>query len=548
MKYIQWGLLFCCCDVLLASNIDKSIDLVNDFNREGEASSLTNAQECALSLCGSPENQKKYYITDENFDKLVAPEDIKKFSQIEHKIEDIIDQLIGEARSVIEALKKFTTGEGDNFRDWSRFRDWSGDEYNRMAQYVYTPYMVIKVSSNPINLAANPPADADEDFLKGLNSFATNSQMILQEDGDVFFRWNCDYVCAMGIQSYWSKERIKRMVEGAEAELNKPSFASFSMASCKSHFGMLSEKDTREKIALRMVHNAKARILERVNKSFSSRTYQFFKKHLNERVKFAWDHRSFGQSPEFQDFLDSINKRHGGLSENLTIFYKEDFYTLAWFMVGLLWRGETETARTSIDLCPDIFTSKLLFTDSFYSNRFGFLGPLVPDAFAIEKIRVSPASLVDPEHGEAIVAHEIAHTLSHAFKLGKLSGKSKRKYLGLRKCATSAYLNKSNRIFHPFRYRGDGTYTEEDVADIIVWSSYPKGGKVNYCSALNTDKSFSNYTGLSMFNPEPEPTHSSIFLRVIMEAVYKDIPLPSSCKKFLHAHRDFYKVKKCSVE
>ena len=553
MKYIQWGLLFCCCDVLLASNIDKSIDLVNEFNREkgvdcptaecsqnaGMASSLTNAQECALSLCGSPENQKKYYITDENFDKLVSPDAINKYSQIEHKIKDIVDNDIRNIRAFLEALKKFTNGEGDNFRDWSR------DDYKTIAPLAYTPYMAIEISSNSVKLVAQPPTDADEDFLKGLKSYVTNASIKWEGDDTGIL---CGGLCAKGVQSYLRVGRVKRMAEELEAEINKPSFARLSMASCKSLFGLLSEKNTRVKISLRMVRNAKARVLDRVNKSFSSRTYQSFKKHLNAQVGFAWE-RSFRESPDFRDFFDSINKIHGEMPEKTAKYDKQNFHALAGRMISIFFDGET--VRSTSGLCPDMFTmkTKLPFTDEFFFYRVGFLGSLIPDAFAIEKIRVSPGSLADPERGEEIVAHEIAHAFSHAFKLRKLSRKSKRKYLGLRKCATSAYLNKSNqKIFHPLRHRGDGIYTEEDVADIIAWSSYPKGGSLSMCSALGTDKNFSNYTGLSMFNLSPEPMHSSRFLRVIMEAVYKDIPLPSSCKKFLHAHSNFYKVKKCSVE
>ena len=582
--------------------IHRTIDSFNQFSQNSgpNPSSLRcgqdidHAQQCAIFLCGPAREQKRFAITDDNFDRLVSPKALEKFASIEPKIKDYVKHQRKRAQKLIGALKQK-----------SDFRRWRDNHYNDLAPHIYGPYVSIKLHIDPKSQARSlkarfsPPPDAGPAFLKGMVSFADRKRDWMQQDlyhsiqsGYLDIEearervkrewlklgkeWKDDFntdnrsllvmlalriralkspmrtplcptpECQKGVQTFFVGERFKKMLEQLESKINHPDYEKHILSSCKSSIGLYSEKRYNGDSVKRMIARAGNNVLEKVvQKHFSAPSHQYFKEYLDRGIQFTLRGNE-EQSEKLNLVYNTIDRQHKKLSAASPELKESDLPSLIATMMKKYREGKNLNPYLT-NPCGTFH--KLPKTDRFFAPRAGFSGWWeFADPFERDRIDVSPMSCAFPHHGEATMAHEFAHALSYASMRGKLSDSSQQRYLRLRECATSAHKNKKPFLEIALKHPRDGQYTEEDVADIIGWSTYSDSLEIGNCYGLKTNPNFSKYISLNIRDHFILDTHSSDFLRVIMEAVYKNIPLPSSCQKVLDDHKHIYEVKKCTLD
>ncbi|MDE0518942.1 MAG: hypothetical protein OXH36_05240 [Bdellovibrionales bacterium] len=192
---------------------------------------------------------------------------------------------------------------------------------------------------------------------------------------------------------------------------------------------------------------------------------------------------------------------------------------------------------------------------------------VVSDSFSPEEnmIAVSHFSCHFHDHGKQIVAHELAHALSHWFsknkqKLNKPNKPSKisyRQYMKLRRCANRRYNTKDktkmNRPFRLDHIKNETYRTEEDMADLIAYQVFQKEPILFQCSGLLSSKEGSKYAKLHILPPPPPKevqvmppdTHSPPLLRVITEALHKRKPLSTACQQVVNLYNDRINFEPC---
>ncbi|MDE0119621.1 MAG: hypothetical protein OXM55_06410 [Bdellovibrionales bacterium] len=188
------------------------------------------------------------------------------------------------------------------------------------------------------------------------------------------------------------------------------------------------------------------------------------------------------------------------------------------------------------------------------------------DSFSPEgnMVAVSHFSCHFHDHGKQILAHELAHALSHWFstnkkkfnKPNKPSKISYRQYMKLRRCANRRYKTKNKaKIKNPFRsirHRNDKFRTEEDMADLIAYQVFHENPTLFQCSSLSSSTDGSKYAQLHIL-PPPHPkgvqvmpdTHSPPLLRAITEAIHKRKPLSTACQQVVNLYNDKINFEPC---
>lgn len=162
------------------------------------------------------------------------------------------------------------------------------------------------------------------------------------------------------------------------------------------------------------------------------------------------------------------------------------------------------------------------------------------------KIAISMFSDLHLAHGKAITAHEMGHALSYfAGKSGKFSKLSQNKFKEIRQCISETHqydTNKARWTHHSTL--SEHQYVEEDMADSIAFAAY-NDKQLHECAFLDKEHFDNGYFGLSLKNRYASDPHSSSFLRVLREAVNKNIEMPRSCQKLIDRAKNEFRFKKC---
>ncbi|MCK5882395.1 MAG: hypothetical protein KAG61_01805 [Bacteriovoracaceae bacterium] len=137
--------------------------------------------------------------------------------------------------------------------------------------------------------------------------------------------------------------------------------------------------------------------------------------------------------------------------------------------------------------------------------------------------------------GKSITAHEIGHSLSYFAGDNHLSISSNRSYNKIRKCVVNG---------HKYEVPFDEFYAEEDMADIISYLSV-NDGEVSSCVLLQASDDRQNYKNLTLKNVYQFDPHSASLLRVLREAIYKNIPLGLACSQLVQSNKGDFRFKKC---
>ncbi len=162
-----------------------------------------------------------------------------------------------------------------------------------------------------------------------------------------------------------------------------------------------------------------------------------------------------------------------------------------------------------------------------------------------DQVYVSDFSCNHETIGKHAVAHEIGHAMNLFFAKNKLSESSAKKYKGMRQCVKGNYLNPiTDQAFaSPFVQEGDSVYTEEDMADLFAYHTYPDPKENFACSFLKPRIKDKGYLDLDIILDEGD-THSTPFARAIIEANNKGA-LPLSCQKALKEDNPILSLNGC---
>ena len=98
---------------------------------------------------------------------------------------------------------------------------------------------------------------------------------------------------------------------------------------------------------------------------------------------------------------------------------------------------------------------------------------------------------------------------------------------------------------HAIVHKGDTSFSEEDTADFLATLSTPHDKKIYICALLKTSPLNNSYSNLEFI--KQGSNHSSPFSRVIFEAINRDIPLPTTCKKLIEQERPAMRFEKCEL-
>ena len=231
-------------------------------------------------------------------------------------------------------------------------------------------------------------------------------------------------------------------------------------------------------------------------------------------------------------------------------------------------RPEQEFTQHMLQHIKDHFVatqsdSKISFSEFITRNKDTgkpiclFSAAFVSDSFApyTSTVNISPFSCTFHEHGKQTLAHEMGHAMSYWFNRFKPhdqtaypSGTSYKAYMKLRECANRRRTinnapnpNKNG----PFYHNDDKWRTEEDMADLIAYKVFQDNPTPYDCSLLNTSDDGLTYQALKvLYSSSDIDTHSTDFLRVIMEAIHTRKKLSPACRQII----DIYSKKGINFE
>lgn len=188
--------------------------------------------------------------------------------------------------------------------------------------------------------------------------------------------------------------------------------------------------------------------------------------------------------------------------------------------------------QNGFDLVSDL---ALLQSNQSYLCQTKSFFPADAFNFGTGRILVSPFALAN-DHDDAIT-HEMGHWLSLQLKEKRLSRKSHRKLLAVRKCVSGFYPpEKKTGFFHLFRQKGDGQRTEEDFADWFV-SQAGFGGSGLYCDLKKLTLSLVGQNRQSSsYLPEEGGIHSSLLFRELHLRLNRGEAIPSVCTELMGAY------------
>jgi hypothetical protein len=348
-------------------------------------------------------------------------------------------------------------------------------------------------------------------------------------------------------KNYLTKKNILNKIKNFRAQINDPILLKHAKNTCRASFiaHELSKSDREKTIVL----------IEKVKKQMEANVFNKFSKHsqgilvdyinnkivvnnMNIREGLMSGYSSDSNNEQDEKRMDDFLKREPmAVESNQEYFYKklisspevEDSF-------------EYDSSDYSCDaktvLVWDAYASLEELTAVIDTETLKQIGNK-------DQIFVSSFSCQHDLRGQAIVAHELGHAISHIFNTIKLSESSTEFYKNFRKCATNNHKNLPENFINPSS--GESAYTEEDTADLIAYMAYPNPKDLFSCTLLSTSLDGKLYDDLSLIQDEKKSIdiHSTSLLRVVQEAINKNIDLPYSCLKAIEPLKNKLGLKKC---
>lgn len=359
------------------------------------------------------------------------------------------------------------------------------------------------------------------------------------------------FECQEAIKEYLKKVNFKNMVlELKIKNKEEDKIINENTSYCKSHFLENFLKDYDAENIRKLLPAIKSSFLLNVTKNYSAHSKQAFKNYLEKNLEFI----TRKMKSDSSRFINKVNKGYEEFQDEIKspIDYK-NYSTKN--KLSILFDYMSQENDREVDpmaklrLCHGGFSA--VAWDGFVSGTkaqatlneyFGYSIDPNKDA-----ILTSMYSCFHPGYGKGIIAHELGHALSHAFSNNKLSAPSYTDYLKLRKCVNKMQIDDyKTKSINEKSHKGDFLKTEEDTADLISYLTFPSKNSLYSCGLLNTSHDGTSYDELDLdFEGIENDTHSASIVRLLREAKYKGVALPSSCQKLIEQNKDKFRFETC---
>lgn len=359
--------------------------------------------------------------------------------------------------------------------------------------------------------------------------------------------------CKEIYQDFFKAKNVPQFVKGIKNDLNDPKAFTRATNKCKAQLvAKLNVRSDQEK-AEKILKNIRGQVEKNILPKFSSTAQKEIKGYLNNiKVETFHINSLLEQNPiesferEAKHFFGKTNE---GLRENDKLFAEGEEDSL--FKLMKLGQDSSSYDTFSTMGSPCITPHAKNAWDSYVSgDAIKYIPPeLIP---YVEKdfgdkghIYISDFSVKNESSGKLIVAHELGHAISNVVKTGDMGLFGASSYKKMRECVTKNYVHFESFEVGPRAQKGDGLQTEEDLADLIMAMTYPDEKVFATCALIEPSKDRKSYTA-SGAETDFGDSHSTPFIRLMMEAINKNMPLPSSCQSAMVPMKDVYKFKKCA--
>lgn len=338
-----------------------------------------------------------------------------------------------------------------------------------------------------------------------------------------------EVACRQGVQEGLESANFQEMI-GELEEKNSKDVIAREMANCKSEFASMSIKDYDTESFRALIPEVKQNLIKNVFGKYSTESSKAFEKYLDDELNFSLK----PQPSDVENFITKVKE---------AAIEKNNFSELgALDLVRKLQRyisfGEINPFA-ELSLCKNSLSYAVW--DAYSAQEYD-LGSYAhaPDVDTDkDNIFISQFSCTHQSHGKGILAHELGHALSWRFSKNKLSSESYGEYKKLRTCAANLYKNAS-RLNGPasIRHENDTFTTEEDMADLISFMTYPTKSPLFACAFLGASMDGKSYADAELKNRYEFSFHSSPLLRALQEAIHKRVQLPQSCKEVVEKNKN----------
>lgn len=531
------------------------INALIDLNDKVKVNTSALYNKCAVDLCGLPGRSPSVFVSDDSYAKFLNESTNKKINKELPLIEKVIDKNLKTKKSELAQIEKFLKNPQDIYLKLAH-ADKKNMNMNVFSKYVKTEVIQAKDAKDRIKVSVMPPAWADANFKKALDTFAKNYQLAQIYDKTLMGKLNLNSgegmekssslsggalcntsECAVARGLYFKQPMFTRPLAKFNNELNAPNSRKQAINGCKA--GLISaeiqaadEKKTRE-VYLEALKSIK---LNYVSK-FSAHSKGLLENYLTTIVTKASPLDTSGQKKANVDAFKVKATKY--VSEKGSALKDSEVANIAIDLINN--PAEIETSAPAqpcnnygVSIWDLFLSAKKLETILGNSNMLQ----------GKDHIYISPFVCQHSDHGKQVLAHEIGHALNSFFQYNTVSESSAKNFKDLRACATDQYKTYQSPLVPDLSLPGDTLLTEEDHADLISYMAI--GDKNIYsCSFLipsTTDKT--SYTNLD-FKNIPLDSHSNSFTRVIFEAINKKINLPPSCQNLIKEVKPEMRFNRC---
>lgn len=582
--------------------------LLSNFNQGMESDALTcdesennknTAQACAQEICGIPGSFPSDFVTGNEL------QDFKPTPEIQTEIE----------RSLEEVQKVADEWEARvyvSLTDFHQYLKKSAMDFSPAAipdvWQLLNKHVGYRVEDGKIKMILDFPEGADEDYKKGIEDWAKNREVIIQNDPVVRVRLGLTTPKEALLtlkkrfaeiqakvetlpEAFPNKKGIKGSYANANPLFENPAPNEGQVNQAASYLDSIEIGSATTDIFLNATQNVydpacKKPCLDGLKPLMTGNSF------MNRvdviKVRLERDKENFIQNCKTGIMLQA---KYGQLPGQRAKALKILASSLDKVTATSWWSSHTKVAfkdfiQTEVKVAES-FASKEILTKENMSMLMDYQGSkLVPQSlfrtvlklegqkgnlyannlsicpspkhiatdsfqYQIQKplLHVSPFSCEHEGQGQGIIAHELGHGLS-AFMLmhsGK-SPESALKYKSLRDCVKTS--NPLNTFLVPdnaiLPFAGDGLTTEEDMADWLSFGSVPQERPIA-CTFIKTSASNSKVFDDEAMSLKPYAgdTHSSSLLRAIRQVHQQTGSLPASCRSLLNDYKGVVEVKKC---
>ncbi len=347
--------------------------------------------------------------------------------------------------------------------------------------------------------------------------------------------------CREEVLKKFKSLNFKEIIENFEKENSIESILESKMNECESAYNFVIQKEkTLDNLILKIIPEAKKKIISNFFKDKSSKSKRKFKDYLDNHLEILFPQNTFSK------FFNGLD------------FFQMNFFENPSTQKSLSAKEATSFLIQNINLNSLDPAKELNFCDtkSFFSEMQDQFIPkdslfLIQDdpfyEFINDSVSVSFETLLKNENvAKSILIHELGHSLNFMLSKNKLSKKTQGAHKKTRECIDSFYIQKNNSIISLNNLNKNENFkTEEDTADFISYIALPDYEKHPYtCNLLLTEGN--KY--LNIFKDHfSQDSHSSPILRILREVIEKKKTLPQSCQNFVQENKDTYRFKSCNT-